>query len=95
MAVGDVIEASTQTLSGVLLYHSELPYESGAKDRYRAGDLNVFSVPLYQLSYFGIEMVVIAGFEPATSRLSSACSNPLSYMTMAERGGFEPPQVLP
>jgi hypothetical protein len=40
-------------------------------------------------------MVGVAGFEPATLRLSSACSNQLSYTpisreTLVEAWGFEP-----
>jgi hypothetical protein len=37
-------------------------------------------------------MVGVAGFEPATLRLSSACSNQLSYTPgwLVEAWGFEP-----
>lgn len=39
----------------------------------------------------GVKMVVEAGLEPATSRLSSACSSQLSYTTkVVPQTGFEP-----
>src|SRR5882757_9836643 len=53
-------------------------------------------IPSFPFSSFPLvfALVGVAGFEPATLRLSSACSNQLSYTpngeVMVEAWGFEP-----
>ena len=76
---------------------SPIPHhaKSGGGKGIRTPDLQLAKLPLYQLSYapikFGIshvdavtqyKMVGVTGIEPVTLRLSSACSNQLSYTPM-------------
>ena len=51
----------------------------GGGGRDRTDDLYLAKVPLSQLSYAPLLMVGQGGFEPPTPRLSSVCSNQLSY----------------
>ena len=67
----------------------EFPGSGGAR-RDRTDDLKLAKLPLSQLSYGPVrhhgamKLVGLGGFEPPTSRLSSARSNQLSYRPKAE-----------
>ena len=60
--------------------HPLIP-EDGGNNRDRTGDLLLAKQALSHLSYIPniVILVDLAGFEPATPRLSSVCSNQLSY----------------
>ena len=51
----------------------------GGGEGTRTHDRLVANQVLYQLSYTPLSLVGLAGFEPATSRLSGGRSNQLSY----------------
>ncbi len=54
--------------------------KSGGASRDRTGDPQLAKLVLSQLSYGPlVSMVGLGGFEPPTPRLSSVCSNQLSY----------------
>ena len=53
--------------------------KNGGGGRDRTDDLKLAKLPLSQLSYAPIQLVGQGGFEPPTPRLSSVCSNQLSY----------------
>src|SRR6266481_1267857 len=61
--------------------HPPAPYAGGGGERDRTDDLLLAKQALSQLSYTPVSsgMVGQGGFEPPTSRLSSARSNQLSY----------------
>ena len=54
-------------------------HRCGGADRDRTGDPLLAKQVLSQLSYSPNEMVGLVGVEPTTPRLSSVCSNQLSY----------------
>jgi hypothetical protein len=53
--------------------------KSGGGERDRTDDLMLAKHALSQLSYTPDKVVGLDGFEPSTPRLSSVCSNQLSY----------------
>ena len=60
---------------------------SGGGERDRTDDLLLAKQALSQLSYTPDELVGLVGFEPTTPRLSSVCSNQLSYRPLLGSGG--------
>jgi hypothetical protein len=54
-------------------------FRGGGGEGTRTHDRLVANQVLYQLSYAPLNLVGLAGFEPATSRLSGGRSNQLSY----------------
>ena len=69
---------------------NQLRVVAGGKSRF--GNFFLCSDSKRSLFACGFPMVGVAGFEPATLRLSSACSNQLSYTPgwLVEAWGFEP-----
>ena len=54
-------------------------WKTGGGERDRTDDLLLAKQALSQLSYTPDELVGLVGFEPTTPRLSSVCSDQLSY----------------
>ncbi len=68
--------------------HSQICVFFGGADRNRTDDIQLAKLALYQLSYgpvsFRGAMVGLERFELSTPRLSSVCSNQLSYRPVVE-----------
>ena len=82
-------ESADQVFALFYLLSSSLPHSAGGANRDRTGDLLLAKQALSQLSYGPLDppqtpshslvMVGLDGFEPSTPRLSSVCSDQLSY----------------
>ena len=74
--------------SGIATRHASRITGNGGGERDRTDDLLLAKQALSQLSYTPEKLVGLVGFEPTTPRLSSVCSDQLSYRPWLQDRGL-------